>query len=173
MPHPPCSAVIDPNVLVSAAIAIDGGRVSAARILIEDAVIRRGLVAHFTSTPLLYELGDVLGRARIPFAAENVVEYVSLIEAASTLVTSVQNVVMGCRDPEDDKVLECAMNAPARYIVTRDKDLLEASPAEKYAIAKVGPGIRDDPIEVVTVEAFLYEVLGYVGIVKAERTRTI
>ena len=52
------------------------------------------------------------------------------------------------------------MNAPARYIVTRDKDLLEASPGEKYAIAKVGPGIRDVPIKVATVEEFLDEVLG-------------
>ena len=171
MPHPQCSAVIDPNVLVSAAIAIDAGHKSAARTLVEDALIRRELVEHFTSTPILYELGDVLGRTRIRFAAENVVEYVGLIEAASTLVTSVQNVVMGCRDPDDDKVLECAMNAPAQYIVTRDKDLLEASPGEKYAIAKIGPGIRKQPIEVVTVEHFLYVVLGYVGIVDAERAR--
>jgi putative PIN family toxin of toxin-antitoxin system len=171
MPHPQCSAVIDPNVLVSAAIAIDAGRDSASRTLVEDAVIRCGLFEHFTSTSILYELGDVLARTRIPFAAGNVVEYVALIENASTVVTSVKHVVMGCRDPDDDKVLECAMNAPARYIVTRDKDLLEASPAEKYAIAKIGPGIREQPIEVVTVEQFLYGVLGSTGIASVERTR--
>ena len=159
MPHSSCSAVIDPTVLVSAAIAIDAGRMSAARILVEDIVIRRRLVDHYTSAPILYELGDVLSRARIPFTAENIVEFVSLIEDSSTVVTSVQNIIMGCRDPEDDKVLECAMIAPARYIVTRDKDLLEASPSEKYAITKIGPGIRHLPIEVVTVEQFLYDVI--------------
>jgi putative PIN family toxin of toxin-antitoxin system len=165
MSQPP-TAVLDPTILVSAAIAIDAGRMSAARIVVEDALIRRGRFSHSTSVPILYELGDVLDRARIPFSAQNIVEYVSLIERASSLTTSVRGVVMGCRDPRDDKVLECAMNAPAQYIVTRDKDLLEASPGEKYAISKVGIGIRDRPIEIVTVEAFLHDVLGYVGSVR-------
>jgi hypothetical protein len=53
------------------------------------------------------------------------------------------------------------MNAPAHFIVTRDRDLLEASPGEKYAIAKTGPGIREIPISIVTVEVFVYDVLGY------------
>jgi len=160
MPHPPRSAVLDPTVLVSAAIATDAGRMSAARVLIEDALICRGLFRHFTSAAILYELGDVLARARVPFSTEHIVEYVDLIARASEIVTSVQGVVMGCRDPRDDKVLECAMNGPVDYIVTRDRDLLDATPFEKYAISKIGPGIRDHPIEIVTVEAFAYDVLG-------------
>ena len=159
MPHSPRSAVLDPTVLVSAAIAIDAGRISASRALVEDALIRGGLFRHFTSPAILYELGDVLARARVPFSTEHVVEYIDLIVRASDIVTSVQGVVMGCRDPRDDKVLECAMNGPARYIVTRDRDLLDATPFEKYAISKTGPGIRDHPIEIVTVEAFVYDVL--------------
>jgi putative PIN family toxin of toxin-antitoxin system len=161
MSRPHSSAVIDPTVFVSAAIAVDAGRLSASRILVEDALIRNGLFAHFTSAPILYELGDVLARARIPFAKENVTDYVSLVARVSTLLTTVQGIVMGCRDARDDKVLECAMNAPAQFIVTRDRDLLEATPGEKYAIAKTGPGIRDAPISVVTAEAFVYDVLGY------------
>lgn len=159
MPHPPRSPVLDPTVLVSAAIAIDAGRMSGARVLVEDALIRRALFRHFTSPAILYELGDVLARARVPFSTENIVEYVGLIARASEIVTSVQGVVMGCRDPRDDKVLECAMNGPAGYIVTRDRDLLDATPFEKYAISKTGPGIRANPIEIVTVEAFVYDVL--------------
>jgi putative PIN family toxin of toxin-antitoxin system len=169
MSHPPSSAVIDPTILVSAAIAIDAGRVTPSRIVVEDALVRRGVFEHFTSAEILYELGDVLARARIPFSADNIVEYVSLVERASTVLTNLRNVVMGCRDPRDDKVLECAMNGPARYIVTRDKDLLEASPGEKYAISKVGPGIRDRPIEVVTAETFVYDVLGYGRAIEAAR----
>lgn len=161
MSQPPSSAVIDPTILVSAAIAIDAGRVTPSRIVVEEALIRHGLFPHYTSQGILYELGDVLARSRIPFAAGNIVEYVSLIARASTLLTNVQNVVMGCRDPRDDKVLECALNGGVRYIVTGDKDLLEASPGEKYAISKVGPGIRERAIEVITVERFAYDVLGY------------
>lgn len=164
MPHPPRSAVLGPTVLISAAIAIDAGRMSAARVLVEDALIRRGLFRHFTSPAILYELGDVLARAEIPFSTENVVEYVDLIARASDIVTSVQGVVMGCRDPRDDKILECAMNGPVGYIVTRDRDLLDATPFEKYAISKTGPGIRDHSIAILTVEAFVYDVLDLGGI---------
>jgi putative PIN family toxin of toxin-antitoxin system len=172
MSRPHRSAVIDPTVFVSAAIAIDAGRLPASRILVEDALIRRGLFVHFTSAPILYELGDVLARARIPFTKESITDYVSLVGRASTLLTSVQGVVMGCRDARDDKVLECAMNAPAHFIVTRDRDLLEASPGEKYAIAKTGPGIRDIPISIVTIEAFVYDVLGYERSVPGETERS-
>ena len=40
MSRPQSSAVIDPTVFVSAAIAIDAGRFSASHILVEDALIR-------------------------------------------------------------------------------------------------------------------------------------
>jgi putative PIN family toxin of toxin-antitoxin system len=172
MSRPQSSAVIDPTVFVSAAIAIEAGRLSASHILVEDALIRRGLFAHFTSAQILYEIGDVLARARIPFTKENIIDYVSLVARASTLLTSVQGVVMGCRDARDDKVLECAMNAPAHFIVTRDRDLLEASPGEKYAIAKTGPGVRDSPISIVTVEVFVYDVLGYERTVQGRSLRS-
>ena len=29
-----------------------------------------------------------------------------------------------CRDPQDDRFLECALAAPAKYLVSRDRDLL-------------------------------------------------
>jgi putative PIN family toxin of toxin-antitoxin system len=167
MSSPSTNVVLDPTIFVSAAIAIDAGRITTARIAVEDALIRRGLYTNFISVNMLYEVGDVLTRARIPFSLENIIDYVALIERASSLVTSVRNVVMGCRDPRDDKVMECAMNAPARYIVSRDKDLLEASPLEKYAISKVGLGIREQPIEIVSVEAFVYDILGYAPSMKS------
>jgi putative PIN family toxin of toxin-antitoxin system len=172
MPSPAITAVIDSTVFVAAAIAIDAGRATVCRTLVEDTLIRRRLFVHYTSMPILYELGDVLARVRIPFARENVVEYVTLIERASTRLGSVQGIVMGCRDQRDDKILETAVNGNARYIVSRDKDLLEASPGEKYAITKVGIGIREEPIAVVTAEGFLYGVLGYSHTVKADGPRT-
>jgi putative PIN family toxin of toxin-antitoxin system len=154
-------AVIDPSVLVAAAIGIDAGRRTAARTLVEDALLRRKRFGHVTSSPILYEFGDVLSRIGI-FAANNgVVRFVDLLARTSLVLNDVQGVVMGCRDADDDKVLEAAMNGNARYIVSRDKDLLEAAPREKYAITKTGPGIRRYPIEVVTVERFLYDILGY------------
>ncbi len=157
----PISAVIDSTVFVAAAIAIDAGRRTTARMLVEDGLIRHGAFTNFISAPILYEIGDVLVRTHVPFSDESVVSFVDLVQRSSILLTSVQGIVIGCRDPRDDKVLEAAMNGSARYIVSRDKDLLEAAPHEKYAITKTGPGIRQNPIEIVTVEAFLYDVLQY------------
>jgi predicted nucleic acid-binding protein len=157
----PTGAVIDSTVFVAAALAIDAGRRTAARMLVEDALVRQGTFANYVSAPILYEIGDILVRTEVPFRERNVVAFVDLVQRSSFLLTNVQGVVMGCRDPRDDRMMEAAMNGAVRYIVTRDKDLPEAAPHEKYAIAKTGPGIRQTPIQVVTVEAFLYEVLAF------------
>ncbi len=46
----PIKAVIDSTVFVSAAIAIDAGRPTAARTLVEDALIRHGIFDNCIST---------------------------------------------------------------------------------------------------------------------------
>ena len=42
--------------------------------------------------------------------------------------------VQACRDPEDDKILELALNGRADYIVTGDDDLLVMNPFRGIAI---------------------------------------
>lgn len=155
------SSVIDSTVFVAAALAIDAGRRTAARTLVEDALVRHGAFTNYVSAPILYEIGDVLVRTEVPFREKNVVSFVDLVQRSSVVLTSVRGVVMGCRDPRDDKIMEAAMNGAVSYIVTRDKDLLEAAPHEKYAIAKTGLGIREAPIQIVTVEAFLNQALAF------------
>ena len=118
------------------------------------------------------ELGDALSRPHLDLDPQNVVEYLSLIVRVSDLVESVRGVVMGCRDPRDDKIFECAMNAPAEFIVTRDLDLLDASGSQKYAIDKTGIGIRDVAIRIMSVDEFLYDVLRYERApIRTERAR--
>ena len=63
---------------------------------------------------------------------------------------------MGGRDPKDYKVVETALNANADCIVTRDSDLFD--PRASYGIGKVGLGIRNRPIRVVSLAAFVAEV---------------
>jgi predicted nucleic acid-binding protein len=36
-----------------------------------------------------------------------------------------QAVIQACRDPDDNRVLECAVEGHAQYIVTGDRDLLK------------------------------------------------
>ncbi len=112
---------------------------------------------------ILFEIGDVLSRARIAVPRDSIIPYIDLIAAASIILDNVQGVVMGCRDPRDDKVMEAAMNGGADFIVSRDKDLLDASPREKYALEKVGVGIRREPIRIVSVTAFARDILDGIG----------
>jgi putative PIN family toxin of toxin-antitoxin system len=47
-----------------------------------------------------------------------------LVEAAGKIVQEVSPILPVCRDPEDDKILACAKQTDADYLVTGDQDLL-------------------------------------------------
>lgn len=51
-----------------------------------------------------------------------------LMEASGKIVPKVSSVVPVCRDPEDDKILACAKQTDADYLVTGDQDLLVIDP---------------------------------------------
>jgi putative PIN family toxin of toxin-antitoxin system len=42
--------------------------------------------------------------------------------------------VRACRDPDDDKILECAVKAGAAFLVTGDRDLLALDPFKNVRI---------------------------------------
>ncbi len=48
-----------------------------------------------------------------------------LAEAISALIQPAQSVVGICRDPHDDYILSCSIEASVAYLVTGDSDLLE------------------------------------------------
>jgi putative PIN family toxin of toxin-antitoxin system len=149
-------AVIDTGVLVSAALAITAGTVSPSRHLVETALAGERCEV-VTSEPMLRELADVLSRPRIGLDAEFTAAYVERVVSAATII-AIRGLAMGCRDPRDDKVLETALNANVDFIVARDRDLYE--PRSRYSIEKVGPGIRNRPIRVVGVRAFVEAMNG-------------
>jgi uncharacterized protein len=70
------------------------------------------------------EVMEVLQRQRIaPKIAPNFRDNVRQLFAAAELVTIIKPVT-GCRDPDDDKVLELATNGHVDVIVSGDDDLL-------------------------------------------------
>jgi len=81
-----------------------------------------------TSTALLAELAEVIGRAKFTArvhdagvaAAELVEDYARLAE----IVVPVSLPASVSRDPDDDLVLATALAAEASFIVTGDRDLL-------------------------------------------------
>jgi len=51
-----------------------------------------------------------------------------LLEASGKIVQKISPIVPVCRDPEDDKILACAKQTEADYLVTGDQDLLVIDP---------------------------------------------
>jgi uncharacterized protein len=148
--------VIDTSVFVSAVLAIEVGNRPLSRFLVECG-FRGEKFELVTSEPLIRELGDVLSRAKLQLSAGHSTAFVERVASAATIV-AIRGLVMGCRDPRDDKVLETALNANVDFIIARDRDLYE--PRARYSIEKVGIGIRDRPIRVVGVRAFVEAMNG-------------
>jgi putative PIN family toxin of toxin-antitoxin system len=148
--------VIDTGVFVSAALSIAARNSSWSQELVEESLAgeRFELV---TSEMMLLELADVLSRRRIGLVAEFAAAFIERIASVATIV-AIRGLAMGCRDPRDDKVLETALNANVDFLVARDRDL--HTPRSRYSIEKVGPGIRDRPIRVVSVSAFIEALRG-------------
>lgn len=83
----------------------------------------------YTSTALLLELTDILGRAK--FARKLAAAQLSvdqLVERYALLTTVVHPVAIPptiLDDPDDDQVLACALAAKAELIVSGDRHLLD------------------------------------------------
>jgi uncharacterized protein len=137
-------AVVDTNIWISAFINPHG---YPARIY---AAARMGKFEPVTSRPLLDELAQVLARPRLQrtcrLSTQHVDVFVTKIEAASTLAPVTGTLAL-CRDPDDDVLLETAINGRAVYIVSRDEDLTR-DPALHEAATLYG-------IQIVTVARFL------------------
>lgn len=93
-----------------------------------------------TSHTLLYELMRVL-RQVFAFSDDLAYEWYARIHlfVEVTKPTAFLNVIT--RDPDDNRVLECAVTGQCEYIVSRDRDLLDLA--------------RYDEIEIVDAEQFL------------------
>lgn len=109
--------VFDTNVLIAAFVA-EG---VCAKLLRRA---RKGQVSLITSPFILQEFQDTLSkkfsatRREIQDALQVVMDAVQITVQPSQAVTGV------CRDPDDDRVLECALAAQAEFLVTGNEDLL-------------------------------------------------
>ncbi len=111
-------AVFDTNVLVAAFVAegicsrlLTRGRKKQFRLVVCPIILQefeRVLTKKFSAT-----------RNETRSALQIVSEVVHSVVHPSQSVQSV------CRDPGDDAILACALEAGADYLVTRDEDLLE------------------------------------------------
>ena len=126
------SAVIDTNVLISAIFWT--GR---PKQLLNK--IRHGEITFLTSQILLDELNEILVRADKPFKLSEK-EAEQVVETMRNLAEVIQprSRVSICGDEDDNRVLECAIDGRAEWIISGDQHLLELQSFQGVEIVTVG-----------------------------------
>jgi len=128
--------VIDTNILISA-IFWPGKP----KQLLNQ--VRRGDITFLTSQALLTELKAVLTREDKPFKLSEE-EARRVLRSISGIAEIVQphSSVTRCRDETDNRVLECALDGRADWIITGDTHLLELRSFEGIKITTVADFLR-------------------------------
>lgn len=119
--------VFDTNVLVSALIS---KRVNPALLL--DGVKKSYTL--FISKDILSELKDVISRDKFGYTDEEVNTFIEAIISFSDVVNPEIEIEAIKADPDDNKILECAVASGASYIVSGDRHLLELTGYGKIKI---------------------------------------
>jgi len=124
--------VADTNVLVSRLILPQSVSAQAIRRVELESLL-------LFSDATMIELADVLARSRFDryVSRENRERFVLNLCVLVEFVPIIQG-VRECRDPDDDKFLEVALNGRADLIITGDEDLLGLNPWREIGI--VSPG---------------------------------
>ena len=124
----PLRCVFDTNTVVSAALFEGSVPEQAIFVALRIATV-------LMSRELVNELNDVLSRPRFDRYAnrERREEFLQDLVRQGELVAITER-IQACRDPDDDKILELAVNGRADYIVTGDDDLLVMNPFRRIAI---------------------------------------
>ena len=121
--------VLDTNVLISAALRRDGRP----RAVLDAVREERGVLLFSDET-----FDEVRTRLLLPKFDRYVdrkgrAVYMAQLQAVSEWV-AIAGAKLGCRDPDDDKLLETALMGAADCLVTGDWDLLEMSPFQNIPI---------------------------------------
>ncbi len=120
--------VFDANVAISALLFAQSKPGQAFRLALEHHII-------LISLPVLTELIEVLSRKKfegyiLPQERDRFVE--ALVREAQ--LVEITEEVRACRDPEDDKYLELAVNGAATCLISGDEDLLTLHPFRGISI---------------------------------------
>jgi len=117
--------VVDSNIYISALLF--GGKPGHVIALAEN-----GLLDIYSSEPIKNEVERVL-RDKFRWSKERVAAAAGYLWSLSRPVDP-QCTVSDCPDPDDNRVLECAIEAKAAFTVTGDEHLLALDPYRGIAI---------------------------------------
>ena len=117
-------AVFDCMVFLQGAMHATGPAAACFRL------VDNGVIQLCVSAELLAEVKDVFARPVLQrrykaLAPQNVQTFMVAVAAKALLITDVASIFSYPRDPKDEPCVTLAAAAGARYLVTRDKDLLD------------------------------------------------
>jgi len=121
--------VFDTNVFVSALISKNGNPA----LLLDKGGKSFTL---FSSKDIISELKDVISRKKFGYTDEEVNTFIDTIISFSLVVNPDIKIEIIKSDPDDNKILECAIASGASYIVSGDKHLLDLSEYSGIKIIK-------------------------------------
>lgn len=110
--------MIDSNVVISAFL-FGGPPAEVLRHVVE------GIVLCFISIPIIEEIRDVLQRPKFGLSLDRSLAIVEELHAICSVVNPTRNIRAIAKDPDDNRVLECACAADVSIIVSGDAHLLD------------------------------------------------
>ena len=119
--------VLDSNVFISAFFWGGNPRKVMERIINGDDLL-------FVSDEILREVSSVMARPKFNAGPRHAARFIAAIAEVARRVPYLGKVRGGCRDGDDDKVLECAVLGAADFIITGDNDLLSLESFEGIPI---------------------------------------
>jgi putative PIN family toxin of toxin-antitoxin system len=120
----------DTNILVSAIVYPRGNP----RRLLQMAL--SGDIDLCVSHPIIEEMADVLAR-KFRATPQDIAEAMEIVTLAARTVRPTVRLDVIKEDPDDNRILECAVSAGSDCIVTGDKDLLRLKSYDSIRIPKV------------------------------------
>lgn len=123
------AVTFDTNVLLSATLW-DG---SVAQKLLFDLIKQN--VKIYSSPEILAEYQEVLKRD-FNFSDEDVAEIMGKVLAFVTLISPTLKIEVVKQDPDDNSIIECALESHSKYIITYDKHLLAIQEYQEIRIIK-------------------------------------
>lgn len=122
--------VLDTNVLVSAALSSNGKAAQCIKAITD------GKATSVTCQEILDELEGKL-RGKFYFSSDRIEQALDTIRGVSRIVEIAGNLKGVTTDPDDDKVVECAVVGEADHIVSGDKHLSKMGRYQKITVLKV------------------------------------
>ena len=110
--------VMDTNVLVSGIFFSKGNEAQILGYTIE------GRAVLLASLDTLEELREVLARPKFQLTQPEALALFQMVLSRCEIVLNPEKAEARCRDPDDQKFLDCAVAGRAHYLVTGDPDLL-------------------------------------------------